>query len=49
LLQKAHIKKNVILIGVSEHLEIWDETEFENHKNKTQNTYTEIAERLDNE
>lgn len=49
LLQKTNIKKNVVLIGVGDHLEIWDKEKFNQHRNKTQSTYTDVAERLDNE
>lgn len=49
LLQKANIKKDIVLIGIGDHLEIWDKHTFEQHRNKTQSIYTDVAERLDNE
>lgn len=49
LLQLVGINKNVVLVGVGDRFEIWDKQKFEQHKNQTQSTYTEIAERLDNE
>ena len=49
LLQKTNIKKDVVIIGVGDHLEIWDKEKFEKHSNKTQATYIDAAERLDNE
>jgi DNA-binding transcriptional regulator/RsmH inhibitor MraZ len=38
-----------VLIGVGDHLEIWDKHLFEQHRNKTQSLYADIAEKLDNE
>jgi DNA-binding transcriptional regulator/RsmH inhibitor MraZ len=38
-----------VIIGVGDHLEIWDKQKLEKHRSKTQSTYADVAEKLDNE
>ncbi|MGC8651310.1 MAG: division/cell wall cluster transcriptional repressor MraZ [Minisyncoccia bacterium] len=46
LRQYAHLNKKVVLAGVYNRLEIWDEAEWENYKIKTEKDSTDIAEKL---
>jgi MraZ protein len=42
----ANLKKRVVLIGLYDRIEIWDEIEFQKYKKKTEMAAGEIAERL---
>ncbi|MGB9743359.1 MAG: division/cell wall cluster transcriptional repressor MraZ [Minisyncoccales bacterium] len=42
----ANLKKKVVLIGLYDRIEIWDEIEFQKYKEKTEMAAGEIAERL---
>lgn len=42
----AQLKKRVVLVGVYNRLEIWDEENWNNYKNKTEKESSEIAEKL---
>ncbi len=42
----AHLNKKVVLAGVYNRLEIWDETEWLTYKSKTEKESTDIAEKL---
>lgn len=46
LREYAHLKKKVVLAGVYNRLEIWDEEEWFNYKNKTEKESVDIAEKL---
>ncbi len=42
----ASLKKNVVIVGVYNRLEIWDELKWENYKQKTEKEVGNIAQRL---
>ena len=42
----ASLKKNVVIVGVYNRLEIWDEVKWENYKQKTEKEVGNIAQRL---
>lgn len=42
----AGLKKKVIFVGLYDRIEIWDETEFQKYKKKTEMAAEDIAERL---
>ena len=42
----AHLNKKIVLLGVYNRLEIWDEAEWENYKAKTEKESGDIAEKL---
>lgn len=42
----ALLKKNVALIGLSNKIEIWDETRWQGYKNKREKTVSEMAQEL---
>ena len=42
----ACLKKNVVIVGVYNRLEIWDEVKWENYKQKTEKEVGNIAQRL---
>lgn len=47
LLKEANIKKNVVIIGVGKKIEIWDKDAYEKFKKDSDDTFEEVAERLD--
>ena len=49
LLQQANIKNEVTIIGVGNKIEIWDSDTYAAYKEKADQLYEEIAERLDND
>lgn len=42
----ADLKKKIVLVGVYDRLEIWDEDNWNTYKNKTERESSEIAEKL---
>ncbi len=46
LKEYASLKKKVVIAGVSNRLEIWDETKWQEYKRKTESAGGDIAERL---
>ena len=46
LKEYAGLNKRVIIAGVSDRLEIWDEAKWKEYKNKTESSGGDIAERL---
>lgn len=42
----AHLSKSVIIAGLYNRLELWDEKEWRNYQERTENNSEEIAERL---
>ena len=42
----ACLKKNVVIVGIYNRLEIWDEVKWENYKQKTEKEVGNIAQRL---
>jgi len=46
LKEYAGLKKRVVIAGVSNRLEIWDEAKWKEYKNKTESSGGDIAERL---
>ncbi len=47
LLNECNIKEQVTIIGIGNKLEIWPSQLYEEYKKNTDNTYVEIAERID--
>ena len=47
LLKEVNITSDVTIIGVGNKLEIWDTKSYSDFKSKTDKTYEEIAERID--
>ena len=46
LKEYASLKKKVVIAGVNDRLEIWDENKWQEYKNKTESSGQDIAERL---
>jgi len=46
LLQKAGLSREVIVVGVSDHIEIWDTARWEEYQREAGTRYEEIAENL---
>jgi len=46
LKQYAGIEKSVVIAGVSNHLEIWDESHWESYKQKTEKEVGDMAQKL---
>ena len=46
LKEYAGLKKRVVIAGVSDRLEVWDEAKWKEYKNKTESSGGDIAERL---
>ena len=46
LKEYASLKKKVVIAGVNDRLEIWDENKWKEYKNKTESSGKDIAERL---
>lgn len=42
----ANLTRKVVVAGVNNHIEIWDETKWQEYRDKTENASEEIAERL---
>lgn len=49
LLNEANLKKNIVIIGIGNKFEIWDEQKYEEFKSNSDNLLEELAEQLDNE
>ena len=47
LLKEANIKTSVVVIGIGNKIEIWDEQKYNQFKLETDKTYESIAERLE--
>lgn len=47
LINKYHIGKEVVIIGVGNHIEIWDMQAYQAYENDVDNRYENIAESLD--
>jgi MraZ protein len=48
LKQFANIEKNVVIVGVYDRLEIWEESAWEKYKKQTEKDSNKIAENLTN-
>jgi MraZ protein len=46
LLQKAGLSREVVVVGVSDHIEIWDTARWAEYQREAGNRYEEIAENL---
>ena len=46
LVNKFHISKEVVIVGLVNHLEIWDLTSWKKYEEENQNKFEEISERL---
>lgn len=49
VLNKFHIKKEVSIIGINDHFEIWDKEAFIAYQNEASERFSEIAESLEKE
>ena len=49
LLTKYHIGKDVVVLGVSDHIEVWDEKKYQEYLSSIEDSFEEIAERLSEE
>ncbi|NLB49271.1 MAG: division/cell wall cluster transcriptional repressor MraZ [Erysipelotrichia bacterium] len=47
LLAKYGISKEVIIIGVGDHMEVWDKTTYEQYEKKVEQDFEKIAENLE--
>ena len=47
LLSKYKIGKEVIVIGMLDHIEVWNKADYENYENTADSSFEEIAEELD--
>ena len=45
LVQMAKLTKEVVLVGVRDHLELWDKKRWENYVNQQQSHYDDLAEK----
>ena len=48
-LTRFHISKNVIIIGVNDHFEVWDNESYQRYEEEVNSKFEEIAESLDND
>jgi len=46
LIEYARIEKEVVIIGVSDRIEIWDSFRWRNYRNKSERSFIEIAKEL---
>ena len=49
LLKEVNIKNDVAIIGIGNKVELWDAKSYKEFKNKTDKTYEEIAERIEDD
>lgn len=47
LLAETNINNDVVIIGLGDKLEIWDETTYNQFKTETDKTYIDIADKID--
>ena len=47
LINKFQISRNVIIIGVYDHFEIWDKTKYEEYQSEANERFEQIAESLE--
>ena len=47
LLTKYHISKEVLVLGIGDHIEVWDKTKYEEYENNIEGNFEAIAEELD--
>lgn len=47
LLNKYHIGKDVVVLGVGEHMEVWDRAAYEEYERNANESFEEIAENLE--
>ena len=48
LLNKFSISRNVIVLGIGDHIEIWDAKKYEEYENSVRNDFEKIAEEIGN-
>lgn len=46
LLSKFNISRDVMVLGIGDHIEIWDKTKFENYENNKRGEFDAIAEEI---
>lgn len=49
ILNKFHLGKEVMVIGVGDHIEVWNKTDYERYENETNAAFEEIAENIEKE
>ena len=47
LLTKFNISKEVLVLGIGDHIEVWDKAKYEEYESSVQGNFEEIAEELD--
>ena len=47
LLAKYNISKEVIVLGIGDHIEIWDQNKYQEYENSIKDDYENIAEEID--
>ena len=47
LLTKFNISKEVLVLGIGDHIEVWDKAKYEQYESSVQGNFEEIAEELD--
>ncbi|NLZ15988.1 MAG: division/cell wall cluster transcriptional repressor MraZ [Erysipelotrichaceae bacterium] len=48
LLSKFNISRDVMVLGIGDHIEIWDKTKYEDYENLKRNEFDAIAEEISN-
>ena len=49
ILNKFHLGKEVMVIGVGDHIEVWNKADYERYENETSAAFEEIAENIEKE
>ena len=49
ILNKFHLGKEVMVIGVGDHIEVWNKADYERYENETNAAFEEIAENIEKE
>lgn len=49
ILNKFHLGKEVMVIGVGDHIEVWNKTDYERYESETNAAFEEIAENIEKE
>jgi MraZ protein len=47
LLTKYNISKEVLVLGIGDHIEVWDKAKYEEYENSIRDNFESIAEEID--